>query len=145
MSHSSKLLIFSAVFASAVCIADVSGQNATSAQKIKQQTAHYMGKQVRFNAKIDRILGGGVYLVSDREINSKGPMGANSKILVVTSDYPTAQANIEEANAATTSTLLKEGDWVKVQGKVEQLSVTGDGSITMPLIVAKMGEIQKQG
>jgi hypothetical protein len=125
-----------------------------TAMNVNQQTDHYVGKQISLNGDIDRVLGPGAYIVTDRGTVS----GPNHKVLVLTQGSGFAPGGAGQP--AIAGQVFREGDQVKIQGKVEQLVMNAetdtfspksdqetiqDTGTSMPVIVlTKSGAIQKQ-
>jgi hypothetical protein len=133
---------------------NTSSPNIVTAMNINNHTARFVGKQVSLSGNVDRVLSPGAMIINDRG----AVRGAEHKILVLTPGAATAPDSMGNQQAGVAG--LKEGDLVKLQGKVEKLSVSSkkdtfspkteqetvqQTSASMPVIVAQLGTIQKQG
>jgi hypothetical protein len=135
-----------------------------SPEVLQQQAAQYVGKQVLLFGKVDRILGGGAFVISDRKaVLSASQPNYQSKVLLFTSNYPGLQGDIHGSDVPNSLAALQEGDWVKVLGEVKTLEVTqttgtvsaqggsstssqssNQNGVSLPVLVAKMEGVQKQ-
>jgi RecG-like helicase len=83
---------------------------------------------VTLSGKIDRVLGNGAYVVANAE-NAKSP---TERILIFTEPQSKPiQSKRQQAGVAVSR--LKEGDRVKVYGKVEQFNVSNEMDSFKPM------------
>jgi DNA/RNA endonuclease YhcR with UshA esterase domain len=105
-------------------------QSNITAQELNQNSSAYVGKQVTLTGRVDRVLGNGSYIVSDGK-NTKDP---THRVLIFTSAAKN-QAGVENSKNNTDSSrqqagvaavTFKEGDQIKLNGKVEQFNVSSE-------------------
>jgi hypothetical protein len=131
-------------------------QGNITAQELNQDAASYMGKQVTLTGRVDRVLGNGSYIVSD----GKMPKDPSHRILIFTSaakDRKSIQ-NSAPQQAGVAALTLKEGDSIKLSGKVEGFKVNNEvdsfspktdvetvdeTSVTTPVVVVQPGSISR--
>jgi hypothetical protein len=137
-------------------------QGNITAQELNQDAASYMGKQVTLTGRVDRVLGNGSYIVSD----GKMPKDPSHRILIFTSaakdrkSIQNSQNNVNNApqQAGVAALTLKEGDSIKLSGKVEGFKVNNEvdsfspktdvetvdeTSVTTPVVVVQPGSISR--
>jgi DNA/RNA endonuclease YhcR with UshA esterase domain len=129
-----------------------------TAQDLNQNPGTYLGKQVTITGRVDRVLGNGSYIIADGK-NAKDP---SRRILIFTSS-PTTMQNPDASStqnlqqqAGVAGTDLKEGDAIKLSGKVEEFNVSSEvdtftpksdvetireTAATTPVVVIKPGQI----
>lgn len=150
--------------ASASAFAHPQAQKNVSAQDLNQNFNQYIGKQVAFNGKIDRVLGNGAYIVQDTSTPSTGGQQSAHRILVLTSSNSMSNSmktkDTDKQQSGTVASNWKEGDSIKLQGKVEQFNVSSEvdvlspksnqeivseSLVSMPVLVVKPGMLQSSG
>jgi hypothetical protein len=139
---------------SAPSLANSAAAANVTAQDLNQNTANFIGKQVAFSGRVDRVLGNGAYIVSDSD-NTTSP---SSKILVFTTNAKasgsagTQKNGIQQPGVAAFS----EGDRIQLTGRADQFSIShetdqfspksdsetiAESSMTMPVVVVQSGKI----
>jgi hypothetical protein len=144
---------------------DSSGKQAgqaVTAQQLARNGTSYVGKNITFHGKIDRVLGNGAYLVSDA-----GTQTGNRVIVLTTGAASgagggpgTTPGQSTQQRAGVAGQELKEGSDIQLQGKVEQLNVTNEvdtfspkndtetirgAEAAVPVIVVQPGSIKARG
>jgi DNA/RNA endonuclease YhcR with UshA esterase domain len=97
-----------------------------TAQDLNQNPGTYLGKQVTITGRVDRVLGNGSYVIADGK-NTKDP---SRRILIFTSasngnSNANGKQNLKQ-QAGVAAVTLKEGDSVKLSGKVEEFNVSNE-------------------
>lgn len=106
-----------------------------TAHELIQDSSKLRGKQVQLYGKIDRILPNGVYLVADEK---KGRLSGD-EILVFTQP----QSKAIQSKRLQMHPLLKEGDLVKINGKLEKSNVSGLSAQSVPVLVTQSWDISR--
>jgi hypothetical protein len=105
-------------------------QGNITAQELNHDSSAYLGKQITLTGRVDRVLGNGSYIVSDGK-STKDP---SHRVLIFTSTTKN-QAGIENSKNNTDSSrqqagvaaiTFKEGDQVRLNGKVEQFNINSE-------------------
>jgi hypothetical protein len=124
-----------------------------TAQELNQNPATYLGKQVTLTGRVDRDLGNGSYIISDAK-STKDP---SRRVLIFTS-APNNNNQDTKQEAGIAAPRLKEGDSVKLNGKVEEFNVSSEvdsfspksdvetihtAAVTTPVVVVQPGSIAR--
>jgi DNA/RNA endonuclease YhcR with UshA esterase domain len=155
------LLTVASLFSVAIASAAIVQSNIT-AQELNQNSSAYVGKQVTLTGRVDRVLGNGSYIVSDGK-STKDP---SHRVLIFTSTTKN-QVGIENSKNNTASSkqqagvaavTFKEGDQIKLNGKVEQFNVSSEvdsfspktdvetidqSAVTTPVVVIQPGSMSR--
>lgn len=123
-------------------------------QTFNQNPQNFMGKKVVLTGKIDRILGNGSYIIRDSQNSA-------NRVLIFTASNSSAsnmEKDAKHQQAGTKGVSLKEGDSVRLVGKVEQFNVSSEvdsfspksdtetinqTSDSTPVLVIQPGDLQR--
>jgi hypothetical protein len=131
---------------------------AVTAQEINRASPTYLGKNVELSGHVDRIVAPGAFIISDSQADAqKTP---SHRILVLTANPTQGPLRFDQQQSGTTGVNLREGDQLKLSGKVEKIVISSESetlstqgkpeamasmSSTMPVVVVAPGSVHKMG
>lgn len=100
-----------------------------TAKLINQNPDSYLGQQVAISGKVERVIGPGAFIIGDR--GSAQDISHRILVLVPSAQGSTAaQGNMQQGGTAAPS--FKDGEQLKVQGKVERLTLGSETETIQP-------------